>query len=81
MSGARYRTRFEVTRQERQVSLRVSVEGDGYPEFAREQFQLYVRGADVSTVAVDGSQVPSREGRFVIPNAGERFALEFELSA
>ncbi len=45
LSGARYRTDFEVGRSGHTVVLRAEVAGDGYPEFARERFVLVLHGA------------------------------------
>ena len=43
--------------------MRASVEGDGYPEFARTSFELIVHGAPA--------------GPFTIANAGTGFELQF----
>jgi alpha-glucosidase len=64
-SGGFIRTTFEVTRTANRVDVRASVEGGGYPEFAREAFELVVHGAAV--------------GPFRIENAGVGFQLSFEL--
>jgi alpha-glucosidase len=78
-AGAFVRTTFEVTRRGDGVTLRAGVEGDGYPEFAREAFHLVVHGADPAAVTVDGAAVEARDGRVVVPNAGTPFAAEFEV--
>ena len=44
LDGARYRTTFAVTRRG-DVEVDAPVDGDGYPEFAREAFRLVVHGA------------------------------------
>jgi alpha-glucosidase len=75
--GARYRTTFEVARRGDRVTLRAEVEGDGYPEFAREAFVLVVHGAAPATVTVDGEALEVRDGRVAIANAGTGFAAEF----
>jgi alpha-glucosidase len=59
--GARYRTTFEVTRRGDRVTVRGEVEGDGYPEFAREAFVLVVHGTGE---------------RREVPNAGTGFEVE-----
>src|SRR5262249_43425359 len=64
--GARYRTTFAVERRGDRVTLRAEVEGDGYPEFARERFVLVLHGAAPATVVVDGEAVGVRDGRAVI---------------
>ena len=59
------------------MTLRADVDGDGYPEFAREAFVLVVHGADPATVTVDGEALAVRDGRVAIANAGTGFAAEF----
>jgi alpha-glucosidase len=72
--GARYRTAFEVTRTGATGSrLRADVEGDGYPEFARQAFHLVVHGAPTSVNVEDGP-VRGQNRRFVLPNTGDGFA-------
>jgi alpha-glucosidase len=61
------------------VTLRAEVEGDGYPEFAREAFVLVVHGADPAKVTVDGEAVDVRCGRTVIADAGAGFAAELDV--
>jgi alpha-glucosidase len=75
--GHRYRTTFHVTRAGDRVSLRATVDGDGYPEFAREEFHLVVRGADPAYVDLDGSPVPRTDGHVVLSNRGEPFTVTF----
>jgi alpha-glucosidase len=77
LDGARYRTTLEVTRGGGRVTVRAAVEGDGYPEFARETFALVLHGAAPQTVLVDGAETPVRDGRVVFPNAGDGFTAEF----
>ncbi|MGZ6640628.1 MAG: glycoside hydrolase family 31 protein [Solirubrobacteraceae bacterium] len=81
LEGAHRRTTFELTRRGHTVALRAEVEGDGYPEFARDTFQLVVHGAAPGTVIVDGTPVRPRDGRFAIPNAGAPFSAELVLSS
>jgi alpha-glucosidase len=76
--GARYRTSFEVTRTGDRIRLRADVEGDGYPEFARQAFHLIVRGARPASVDLEDGPVRVHDGRFVLPNAGEGFTVEFD---
>ena len=68
-----------MTRTGDRLTLRADVDGDGYPEFAREAFRLVVHGAAPATVRLDGEGVAARDGRFVIPNAGTGFTAEFEV--
>ena len=77
LSGARYRTDFEVARSGRTVLLKATVTGDGYPEFARERFVLVLHGADPATVQVDGTEVAGAGGRFEFANSGTGFTLVF----
>jgi len=77
--GAFLRTTFDVTRRGARVTLETEVEGDGYPEFAREAFHLVVHGAAPSAVTVDGAQVRASDGRFVLANAGAEFTAEFDV--
>jgi alpha-glucosidase len=79
LEGARYRTTFEVTRRGDRVTVRAEVEGDGYPEFAREAFRLVVHGAAPAAVEVDGERVETRDGRVAIANAGTGFAVELDV--
>ena len=77
LEGQRYRTTFHVTRHADSVKIRATVDGRGYPEFAREAFHLVIHGAAPSTVSVSGSPVASDEHRVVIPNTGQAFDVEF----
>ena len=77
LDGQRYRTAFHVTRRADNVEVQATVEGDGYPEFARDTFQLVVHGASPRTMSVNGNPVDSQGGRVVIPNTGEPFMVKF----
>ena len=77
LEGERYRTTFHVTRRANSVKVRATVEGRGYPEFAREAFHLVIHGATPSAVSVSGNPVVSDERRVVIPNTGQAFDVEF----
>ena len=66
LDGARYRTTFAVTRRGDRVTLDARVEGDGYPEFAREAFHLVVHGAEPGTTSV-------------IANSGQDFTVELDV--
>jgi alpha-glucosidase len=77
--GARYRTTFEVTRHGDRVTLRADTEGDGYPEFAREELRLVVHGAAPAAVELDGERLEAQDGRVTIANAGTAFAVEFDV--
>ncbi|HKG52159.1 MAG TPA: TIM-barrel domain-containing protein [Actinomycetales bacterium] len=78
--GVRYRTTLEVTRSGDRVSLRGSVDGDGYPEFAREAFHLVIHGAAPETVRHDGAELRATGQHFVLSNSGTGFTVEFTTS-
>jgi alpha-glucosidase len=79
LDGARVRTAFEVTRAGDRVTLRADVEGDGYPEFAREAFHLVLHGGAPETIRVDGTDVSPADGRFVVANTGTAFTAELDV--
>ena len=79
LEGGCVRTSFRVTRSGDQVELRADVEGHGYAEFIREEFQLVVHGADPTVVRLDGAELEPADGRFVIPNEGSGFRLELSV--
>ncbi len=79
--GTYFRTSFVVTRAGARVELRGEVDGDGYPELAREAFHLVVHGTEVASVELDGSRVEASGGQFVLPNTGNGFAVELSLGA
>ncbi len=76
--GARYRTTFEVSRHGSSVTLRADVSGDGYAEFSRREFRLFVHGASPE-VTVDGELAPTTADGVVIANSGAGFTAEFEV--
>jgi alpha-glucosidase len=78
-NSAHYRTDFEVTRAGKRVVLRAALTGDGYAEFAREAFHLVVHGAAPASVQLDGTDVTPTSGRFVLPNTGQPFLVEFDV--
>jgi len=65
-SGGHLETTFEVTREGDRLALRAEVEGDGYPEFAREAFRLAIHAGEPQAARV-------------IANAGEPFTAEINL--
>jgi alpha-glucosidase len=77
LDGACYRTTFTLARSGDHVTVQAEVSGDGYQEFAREQFILVVHGAEPPTVTLDGNEISGSDGRFALPNAGAGFALGF----
>ena len=76
LEGGRLRTTFRVARDGSRVAIEARVDGDGYLEFAREEFHLVVHGAAPARVTIDGTPAQERDGRFVIANAGVGFTAE-----
>jgi alpha-glucosidase len=81
LEGACYRTTFDVVRAGGQITVRAEANGNGYPEFAREEFHVVLHGAEPSTVQLDGADVHAEDGKFVLPNQGSGFELTFSLPA
>jgi alpha-glucosidase len=79
LDGRRYRTSFELVREGRRLTLTGTVEGDGFPEFARERFRLFVHGAQPASVQLGRESVSVTAGRGEWPNAGTGFSLWFEV--
>jgi alpha-glucosidase len=79
LTGERVRTVVEVTRSGSSVTLEADVDGDGYPDFAREEFHLVVHGAQPGVVRVDDDEVAAVDGRFAIVNAGTSFSCSLEV--
>ena len=77
LDGARLRTTFELTRSGARVALHAQVEGDGYPEFARQAFHLVIHGAAPDTVRLGETDLRASGQHFVLPNAGRGFVIEF----
>ena len=75
--GARLRTTFELIRSGARVALHARVEGDGYPEFARQAFHLVIHGAAPETVRLGETDLRASGQHFVLPNAGSGFVIEF----
>ena len=76
--GARLRTTFELIRRGSRLTLRADVEGDGYPEHAREAFQLIVHGAMPEAVRLDGEVVQRSGDGFRLATAGRGFTVELD---
>jgi alpha-glucosidase len=77
--GRRYRSELTVTRSGDRLELRADVDGEGYPEFAREAFRLVVHGADPASVRLDGADVHAVDGAFTLPNDGQGMVVEIDL--
>jgi alpha-glucosidase len=77
--GRRYRSELTVTRSGDRLELRADVDGEGYPEFAREAFRLVVHGAHPASVRLDGADVQAVDGAYTLPNAGHGMVVEIDL--
>ena len=77
--GQRYRTELTLTRTGDLLELRADVDGEGYPEFAREAFRLVVHGAQPASVRLDGEHVLAGDDGFLLPNAGHGMVVEIDV--
>jgi len=77
--GQRCRTELTVTREGSRLQLRADVDGEGYPEFAREAFRLVVHGAAPASVRLDGEDVPAVGDAFLLPNTGQGMVVELDV--
>jgi alpha-glucosidase len=77
--GAKVRTRFTVRRTGGTVVVEADVEGDGYPEHARERFDVVVRGGQARAARLDGEVVEVVDGVVAVPNTGGPFRLELDV--
>jgi alpha-glucosidase len=77
--GQRYRTQLTLTRTGDRLELRADVDGEGYPEFAREAFRLVVHGARPGSVRRDGEDVPAVDDAFLLPNTGRGMVVELDV--
>ena len=71
-TGRRSRSSERTTKSRCQAS----VSGQGYPEFARERLALVLHGAASHRSGGRGGR-HWRAGRFILPNSGTPFSLEF----
>jgi alpha-glucosidase len=79
LDGGRFRTELELARSGGRVTLTATVDGAGYPEFARERFVLVLHGVSTSEVEVDGTTRPVADGRVEVSNAGASFTAAVEV--
>ncbi len=79
LTGKSIHTRFTLTRSGARIRLTAEATGDGYPEFAREAFELVFVGAPVRAVSSD-HQITNEAGtqRLLLPNRGQSFEVEIE---
>ena len=78
--GAFYRTTFTLRRESARLTLLASVSGNGYPEFARDTFEVRLHGATSANVRVDGKEMAAQDGRSMLQNTGSGFELEADLA-
>ena len=77
LGGACRRTTLTLSRAGGEATLAATVDGDGYPEFAREAFELVLHGDAPAAIESGGKQLPVREGRARIANAGTAFTARW----
>ena len=73
--GTYLRTDFCLRRRGGSLTVEAAVSGNGYAEFAREEFAVVFHGSPVSEVTVDGRDVPMHDGAVILPNSGQSFSL------
>jgi alpha-glucosidase len=79
--GAERRTRFTVTRQGQQVTVRAESHGAGYAESRRQSFELVLHGAPAASAQLAGRPLPaSSAGSYLIANRGEAFSVALTLA-
>lgn len=79
-AGACYRTAFSLRRSGGQLTLNGAVTGSGFPEFARQSFELVFHGAIPATILANGQTLTAHEGRFDLPNHGENLQITVDLA-
>jgi alpha-glucosidase len=80
LDGARYRTTFTVTRRASTVTVDARVDGDGYADFARQEFRRVIHGAEPKTALLDGDRTKPDDHGFVLSNAGQDFTAAFDVA-
>ena len=79
LSGGRLRTTLTLTRSGSRLTLVGEVDGDGYPEHAREELHVMVHGSAPGTADFDGDSIASSDGQFVLRVRDRGFALSLEV--
>jgi alpha-glucosidase len=77
--GAYRRTDLTLFKEGDHLRLEGVVSGEGYPEFAREAFEIVIHGAPARAIRLDGESLMAEAGRYVASNRGTDFELEIEL--
>lgn len=78
--GAFYRTEFVLRRTGREIALAASVSGQGYGEFARQEFRVIFHGPIEDRIVVSDETFRLEDGKFILPNAGTGFSLRAALA-
>ncbi len=74
--GAYLRTDLTLRKEGPRLTLEASVSGEGYPEFARREFEIVFHGASPQTITLDGHPLSQQDGRWLLSNSGSGFRLE-----
>lgn len=78
-NGNFLRTTFSLRRSGNQINLHGQVSGHGYPEFARQAFELVWHGATPKNLLVNGQTVTVQDERLLIPNRGSELQISAQL--
>ncbi len=76
LEGRRRRTALHLQRSGGRVRLQAEVEGQGYPQFAREAFDVVLHGVSPERATLDGAHVPIAHDRLRIAESGSGFVLD-----
>ena len=79
-AGAFYRTAFCVCRNQGLLTVEALVSGNGYPEFAREEFLIVLHGPPIQRITIDGRDMSVHDSTIRLPNSGQPFTLTAELA-
>ena len=79
-AGAYYRTAFCVCRNQGLLTVEALVSGNGYPEFAREEFLIVLHGPPIQRITIDGRDMSVHDSTIRLPNSGQPFTLTAELA-
>lgn len=79
LTGRYLRTDIELTRRARQLLLRATVAGGGYPEHRRAELRLVFHGLTSAQVRLRGAWHPLVNGTLTLANSGQDFELSVEL--
>jgi alpha-glucosidase len=68
-----------VRRKGTNVSLKATVDGDGFSQFRRQAFRVVLHGYPSGDVMINGARKSVENGELVIDNRGESFELGVQL--